>query len=203
MSNERERWNERYRSDDFSPSDAPSPLLAEFVESLPSGRALDVATGAGRNALFLAERGYRVDAVDVSEEALAVARERAADRSIDGEIDWIRADVDEYSLSKGGYDVVVVNYYHTLDRLPAIKEALAPGGVLVYEHYLRSSAPTDRGPSGDRYRFRSNDLLRACLDLTVLHYEETVRTDDGGSAAVVTLIARNSAGGAQRYPDRS
>ena len=66
-----------------SASDEPSPLLASVVESLPDGRALDVATGAGRNALFLAEHGYRVDAVDVSEEALAIARDRAAGRSVE------------------------------------------------------------------------------------------------------------------------
>ncbi len=201
MSDERERWNERYREEKYSPSDEPSPLLASVVESLPDGRALDVGTGAGRNALFLAEHGYRVDAVDVSEEALAIARDRAAERSVEDEVEWLRADFDDFSLDEDAYDLVVVNFYHTLGRLPAIKESLAPGGVLLYEHFLRSSVPTDRGPSGDEYRFRSNDLLRACLDLTVLHYEERTRTDDAGSAAVVTLLARNSTGGTQAYPE--
>ena len=200
MPDDRERWNERYRSDDFSLPDTQSPLLEEFVASLPNGRALDVATGTGRNALFLAEHGYRVEAVDISDEALSIARDRAAERSLD--IEWIRADFDEYPLPEGVYDVVVVNFYHTLDRLPSIKEALASDGVLVYEHHLRSTESVDRGPSGDRYRFRSNDLLRACLDLTVLHYEERTRTDDGRNATIVTLVARNSAGGAQQYPRR-
>jgi SAM-dependent methyltransferase len=204
MSDERERWNERYRNGDHGDGEEPSPLLAEFVESLPDGRALDVATGTGRNARFLAEQGYRVDAVDISEEALAIARERTADTDLAGTVDWIRADLDDYALPEDSYDVVVVDFYHTLGRLPAIKEALAPGGCLVYEHFLRSATPTDRGPSGDRFRFRSNDLLRACLDLTILHYEETTRTDaDGGRAAIVTLVARDSAGGAQRYPSHA
>ena len=203
MPDDRERWNERYRSDDFSLPDTPSPLLEEFVASLPNGRALDVATGTGRNALYLADHGYQVDAVDLSDEALAIARDRAAERSRSGDVDWIQADFDEYPLSEEAYDVVFVNFYHTLDRLPAIKEALAPDGVLVYEHHLRSSKSIDRGPSSDRYRFRSNDLLRACLDLTVLHYEENIRENDGRKAAIVTLVARKSSGGAQQYPRRS
>lgn len=95
-----------------------------------------------------------------------------------------------------------MGYYHALDLLPDLKEALAPGGVLLYEHHLRSADEVDRGPDGDRYRFRSNDLLRACLDLTVLHYEEGTRTDDGRTSAIVTLVARNSSSGAQRYPRR-
>jgi hypothetical protein len=91
---------------------------------------------------------------------------------------------------------------HTaLDRLPDLKEALAPGGVLCYEHHLRSPE-AERGPSDDRHRFRSNDLLRAALDLTVLHYEETTYDDEDGTTAVATLVARNTQGGSQRYPRR-
>lgn len=198
MRTEREKWDERYRSGEFDPPDAPSPLLEESVESLPPGRALDIATGTGRNALFLAEHGYRVDAIDISGEALALARERASERSLS--VNWIQADIDEYPFPERTYDVVTVSFFDVLHRLPDIKESLAPDSVLCYEHHLRSAEPTDRGPSGDRYRFRSNDLLRACLDLTVLHYEETTNEEDGQTSAVVTLVARNSSGGTQRYP---
>lgn len=199
MNEEREYWNEQYRTDDFQPPDAPSPLLQEVIDLLPHGRALDVATGTGRNALFLAEAGYEVDAVDISGEALAVARERATKRSLD--VDWTRTDLTDYSFAERAYDVVMVDFFTVLDRLPDIKDALAPGGVLCYEHHLRSAGSVECGPESDRYRFRSNDLLRACLDLTVLRYEEATRTVDGRTAAVVTLVARNSAGGAQHYPE--
>lgn len=199
MVDDRARWNRKYRTGKFDPPDEPAPFLAEVAEVLPAGCALDVATGAGRNALFLAERGYAVDAVDISEEALTIARDRAAERDLD--VNWIRADLDEYEFPVSAYDVVTVSFYHALDRLPDIKEALTPGGMLVYEHHLRSADPVERGPGGDRFRFRSNDLLRACLDLTVLHYEEKIRKDDG-QAAIVGLLARNSAGGTQQYPHR-
>lgn len=199
MGDDRDYWNERYRDAEFELPQAASPLLERCADWLPEGRALDVATGTGRNALFLAERGYAVDAVDVSDEALTTARDRAAARNVT--VNWIQADLDAYPLPTDAYEVIVVTFFHTLDRLPDLKEALAPGGVLLYEHHLRADPPAERGPSTDRYRVRSNDLLRACLDLTILHYAERSRIQDGRRSAVVTIAARNSHGGAQSYPE--
>lgn len=195
---DREPWEERYRSGQFDPGEQPSRLLTEHVEWLPDGRALDLATGQGRNALFLAERGYDVQAIDIAPTALKAAKRRADNRGVT--VDWIAADIDEFEFPTETYDVITISYYYNFDRLPDIKEALSPGGVLLYEHHLRSSDPIDRGPSGDRYRMRSNDLLRSCSDLTILHYEETTTEVDGRTGANVTLIARNTRGGTQSYP---
>lgn len=199
MTDDRSRWNEKYDDPEFELPEDPIPELERRIETLPDGRALDVATGTGRNALYLAEQGYDVDAVDVSDEALGLARKRATERNVD--VDWIRADLEEFELESGAYDVITVSFFAALEHLPELKEALAPGGVLVYEHHLRSADGVEIGPSSDRYRYRSNDLLRACLDLTILHYEERVRTVTDGSAAVATVVARNSSGGSQSYPD--
>lgn len=180
---ERARWNERYADEGREPPTEPAEVLAEYADGLPGSRALDVATGGGRNAIFLADRGYTVDAIDVSEEGLRIARERADERGVVDEIEFVRADVEEYEFSQGVYDVIVVARYYSLNALPALKRALAPGGVLLYEHRLQ--------PPGDdthRFRFRSNDLLRACLDLRIVSYEEPVEiTDDD---ATVRLVAR-------------
>lgn len=198
VTDDRTRWNEKHRDDEFELPKRPTPELERWLEALPPGRALDVATGTGRNALFLAEAGYEVDAVDVSDEALAIARERADERGL--EVNWIRADVAEFDLERA-YDVITVSYFAALDLLPELKEALEPGGVLVYEHHLRAADEIDVGPSSDRHRYRANDLLRACLDLTILHYEERLRTVNDGTAAVATLVARNTNGGTQSYPE--
>ncbi|WP_226005740.1 class I SAM-dependent methyltransferase [Natrinema salinisoli] len=205
MTDDRDRWNERYGAAEFDPVDDPVPELERRIGTLPNGRALDVATGTGRNALFLAEHGYDVDAVDIAEAGLERARDRAAERGVD--VDWTRADLAEFDPGRERYDVITVSFFAALEHLPDLKEALAPGGVLVYEHHLRSSDPV-AGPSTDRYRYRSNDLLRACLDLTILSYEERRRpVGDGegdgssdGAVAVATLVARRSSGGTQSYP---
>lgn len=203
MTDDRERWNERYRDDDFELPDDPVPELARRIDTLPDGRALDVATGSGRNALFLAEHGYAVDAVDVSDEALSQARARAEERGL--EVEWIQADLldDEFEPEPRTYDLIVTSFFYAPGLLPDLKEALSPGGVLVYEHHLRSSDPIEVGPSDDRVRYRSNGLLRSCLDLTVLHYAEVRRHGkaDGRASAIATVVARRSCGGAQSYPD--
>jgi len=199
---DRERWNETYSGDDeFELPEDPIPELERRIDTLPEGRALDVAAGTGRNATYLADRGYDVEAVDVSDEALERARSRADEVGVD--VEWIRADLTdpEFDIEAGAYDLITVSFFAALELLPDLKEALAPGGVLVYEHHLRSSDPVAIGPSSDRHRYRSNDLLRACLDLTILAYEERRREVNGGTAAVATLLARNSTGGAQSYPD--
>ena len=194
-------WDERFRRGEYPEEPDPSPVLERYVESFPDGRALDVATGTGRNALFLAEWGYEVDAMDKSTEGLKIARRNAESRGVDANVNPIRADATEYDFPESTYDVVTVSFYRTLDRLGDLKEALRPGGVLFYQHHLRTSDPVDAGPSTDRYRFRSNELLRACLDLTVLRYDERRTAADGRTAAEVVLVARDSAGGVQRYPD--
>ncbi len=194
-------WDERFREGEYPEDPEPSPVLERYVDSFPDGRALDVATGTGRNALFLAERGYEVDALDRSIEGLKITRRRAAERGVGANVNPIRADATEYAFPASTYDVVTVSFYRTLDRMGDIKESLRPGGVLFYQHHLRTSDPVDAGPSTDRYRYRSNELLRACLDMTVLRYDERRTESDGQTAADVAVVARNSAGGAQSYPN--
>lgn len=178
---ERERWNERYADDERAPPTDPVEVLERYVEDLPDGRALDIATGGGRNAIFLAERGYAVDAIDISEEGLAIARERANARDVD--VEFVRADVENHDLPEEAYDLVVVSQYYSLNALPALKGALAPGGALLYHHRLD---PPDEG--SHRFRFQSNDLLRACLDLRIVHYEEPVTITEDETR--VELLAR-------------
>jgi SAM-dependent methyltransferase len=199
VTNDRERWNEKYNTDEeFELPDDPIPELKRRIGTLPTGRALDVATGTGRNARFLAGAGYDVDAVDVSDEALDRAAATADREGVD--VNWIRADVDDFEFERDAYAVITVSFFAALERIPDIVAALAPGGVLVYEHHLRSSDEIEIGPS-DRYRYPSNHLLHACLDLTILHYEERTRLDDEGrTQAVATLVGRNSSGGEQSYP---
>jgi hypothetical protein len=99
------------------------------------------------------------------------------------------------------YDVVAISFYRAVDRFPDIKESLTPGGVLFVQHYLRTADAVDLGASTDRYRFAANELLHACLDLSVLHYEErTERREDGKRGATARIVARNSTGPRQSYP---
>lgn len=190
-------WDERYRAGEYPRDPAPSRVLQQYVDSFPSGRALDVATGPGRNAIFLAEHGYEVDAIDRSREGLKLACRNASDRSVT--VNWIQADVNMFTFPRTTYDVVTISFFKALDRLADIKASLVRGGVLFYQHHLRSSEEVPVGP-GDQYRFGSNELLRVCSDLTILYYSETRETVSGRPAATAQLVARKSCGARQSYP---
>lgn len=169
---------------------AASTILHALLESRPPGRALDLATGLGRNAAALAERGWAVDAVDLSRSTLDRARERVDPDP--GAVEWILADVDSYAFPRGAYDLVAISFFDVRDRLPAVKSTLAPGGILFYEHYLETP-PGESGP-GDRFRFGPNELLSACADLRVLYYVER----RVGGEPRVTLVARTDDGADRR-----
>lgn len=196
-------WDDRYRRGDYPTDPEPSPVLRHYVDDFPPGLALDVATGTGRNALFLAEAGYEVVAVDRSRVGLERARSRSAARVLDDRIEWLQADVPSFAFPSDRYAVVTISYYRAIDRFADIKEALVPGGYLFVEHHLRSTEPTPSGPSTDRYRFAANELLHTCLDLTVLFYDETSSENpDGERRANARLLARRSHGPRQSYPRR-
>lgn len=196
-------WDERFRSGDYPTDPEPSPVLRGYVDEFPDGRALDVATGTGRNAVFLAEAGHEVEALDQSRAGLEITRERAADRGVADRVEPVQADVPTFGFPTERYAVVTVSFYRAIDRFPEIKEALVPGGYLFVEHHLRSADETPSGPSSDRYRFATNELLHASLDLTVLYYDESTeeRPDDRRRASA-RLLARKSHGPRQSYPRR-
>ena len=194
-------WDERFRAGEYPQDPDPDPLLERAVDAFPEGRALDVATGTGRNAVFLAEEGYRVDALDQSRAGLELTRENARERGVADRIEPIQTDVPSHGFPEGEYAVVTISFYRAIDRLADIKAALEPGGYLFVQHHLRTTDPVDRGPSTDRYRFAANELLRACLDLTVVHYDERTEHRDGRRGATARVLARNSTGQRQSYPE--
>ncbi|QWC20678.1 class I SAM-dependent methyltransferase [Halorubrum sp. 2020YC2] len=196
-------WDERFASGEYPRAPEPSPVFRAYEPSLPDGRALDVAAGTGRNAVFLADRGRDVDALDASAEGLRIVRERAAERGIGDRIETVRGDVSTYGFPAETYDLIAMSYFHALDRFADLIAALAPGGYLFVEGHLRSAPPAGSGPSGDRYRFAANELLRAGLGLSVRYYDETTtERPDGRERATARLLARKSTGGRQSYPPR-
>jgi len=195
-------WDDRFVSGEYPRAPEPSAVLRSYEPAIPDGRALDVAAGTGRNAVYLAEAGYAVDALDASREGLAIVRERAAERDVADRVETIQADASTYGFPDETYELITMSFFHTLDRFADLIESLTPGGYLFVEGHLRSADATPSGPSDDRYRFAANELLRAGLGLTVLYYDETTEerpaTTDARRAARLPR-ARRSSGGRQTY----
>jgi SAM-dependent methyltransferase len=184
---ERCRWDRRYATGEYEPRTEPTPFLLDRLHDLPRGRALDVATGTGRNALALADAGFAVDAVDVSAVAIERARVEAERRGLP--VRWVVADLDTDALPGDGYDLVTVVRYRSPELWPRLVAALAPTGWIVVEHHLRTHRDDVVGPS-DAFRLAPGELLRAFGELRVVHYSEGVEpTDDGTASFAIARLA--------------
>jgi SAM-dependent methyltransferase len=187
---ERDKWNARYRDGAYEDRTHPTALLADWLPRLPRGRALDVACGAGRNALHLAAHGFTVTALDISAVALARGRRAAAERGLD--VEWLCVDLDEECASVlpvGGFDLIVwVRYVHRT-LLPLLAARLNIGGILLCEQHVATAEPV-AGPTSSEFRLAPGELARAAQPFRVLHsYEGLVTDPDGRRVALAQLVA--------------
>jgi tellurite methyltransferase len=191
---ERDKWDARYREGAYRSRTHPTALLAEWLPRLPRGRALDVACGAGRNALYLAAKGYEADAVDISSVALDRGRRAAAERRL--EVDWLCEDLDgdpERALPAGPFDLIVwVRYVHRT-LMPHLIARLAAGGALLCEQHLTTDAPV-AGPTSAGFRLAPGELRGSAAGLRIAYsFEGLVVDPDGRSVALAQLIGTKTA----------
>ena len=175
-SDDQTRWNRQHA---LSPrTDQPSVFLRRILDSegwdLRRGLALDVAAGTGRNAIFLAERGFRVVAIDISSIALDEARRRAEKKSLP--ISWQQADLEQIELPQAAYDLIVNLNYLQRSLIPQIKRSLKPAGHVVFETYLIDQLAIGH-PKSPAYLLDRNELLDHFRDFRVLYYHEGRFTD--------------------------
>lgn len=189
---ERQKWDARYANGAYAERDHPTRLLAAWLPRVPRGRALDVACGAGRNALFLARQGFAVDAIDISRVALDRARQSARESGL--EINFAEVDLDDSvpAIPEGPYALIVVVRYVNLTLYATLIDYLAPGGYLISEQHLAGFTNVI-GPGNPRFRVSASALRRACANLREQFYHEGVVTDpDGRRAALAQIVAQKS-----------
>ena len=150
----------------------PAEHLTRFASLLPSsGRALDVACGAGRHSLFLAGRGLRVVSVDRSLAALEEGRELARRQGV--RLDWICADLESYPLPAEAFDIIVGLYYRDPTMYERLRTALRPGGLIFYETYTRDQLHFSFGPRNPAHLLEPGELLEAFGGWDLVFYRET------------------------------
>jgi tellurite methyltransferase len=184
---DRARWNARYR--EGAKDHEPSPFLTGLDDLLPRrGRALDVAGGAGRHALWLARRGLAATLADVSDVALAAAARAAAAEGLP--LATAHVDLEREPLPAGPWDVVTVFYFLQRSLFPAIAATLAPGGLLVVAHPTRSNLARHPRPGPD-HLLEDGELPSLVRGLEVVSYEEGWCDDSGRHEA--RLVGRRPA----------
>jgi 2-polyprenyl-3-methyl-5-hydroxy-6-metoxy-1,4-benzoquinol methylase len=167
-----QRFNQLYSGTSNLFSTAPNAFLSRTVNGLKPGRALDVAMGQGRNAIFLAKQGWDVTGYDIADTGLDAARIAAEKAGL--RIKTVHASHDTFDFGREQWDLIVMAYtladMENTAFLRRLKESLKPGGIVVLEQM--NAGGTGKGPA--------NALFRSFQDLRVIHYEDTVDTAEWG-----------------------
>lgn len=197
-----DEWDRRYAQAGLVWTAEPNRFLAAEAAELEPGRALDIAAGEGRNAVWLAERGWRVTAVDFSEVALAKGRRMAEERGV--EVEWVLADVRTYQPEPAAFTLVAVLYLHLpaeerRDVLAAAAAAVAPGGtLLVVGHDVMNLTEGHGGPQDPAILLTPETVAAELPSLRIVRAERVQRppTEDahGGRPAIDTLVLAQAEG---------
>jgi 2-polyprenyl-3-methyl-5-hydroxy-6-metoxy-1,4-benzoquinol methylase len=188
---ERDDWNRKHGEAGPLFGVEPNRFLVAEVSDLPPGRALDVACGAGRNAVWLAERGWTVTGVDFSDVALENARALAEERGV--EVEWVDGDLRDWQPA-GAYDLVALLYLHVPPEerravLSRAGRAVAPGGtLLVVGHHSDNIAHGTGGPQDPRVLYSEDDVAADLGGLEVEKAEAVFRPVAGERDAIDVLV---------------
>ena len=161
----------------------PAQFLVENINLIPVGRALDVAMGNGRNAIYLAKVGFQVEGIDNSSEAIneALVNAQAEGVTIQTRIE----DLENIpSIDKDAYDLVICFHYLQRTLFPHMKTWVKPGGMLVYETFIVDQAQFGK-PRNPDYLLSHNELLDIFRDFRVLRYREGIIEDRKAIASIL------------------
>jgi tellurite methyltransferase len=204
MSSSQSEWDAKHQLTADDSSAEPTGILCELWPLLPSGAALDLACGTGRNALFLAERGLHVTAVDWSTAALDILEARARSRKIPTRriqaleetkrssragIDLVQADLERIDLPARFFDLILNLRYLHRSLFPQICRALRPNGMLLFETYTEAQLDFCAGPRDPAHLLKVGELREAFPELHPLFYRE-LRAGQG----IASLAARKPGG---------
>jgi SAM-dependent methyltransferase len=176
-------WDEEYRKKaDSARESPPAQLLVEAARDLPPGRALDLACGSGRNALWLAERGWTVTAIDGSPAAIATLRNHAAFSGAVIDAHVVDLENAGFTIAPASYDLIVMCYYFQRNLIEQCKQGLVPGGVMIVLALLM-----EPGKELSTFRLQPGELRGYFVDWEILHYREEM---DVWKHRTAELIAR-------------
>ncbi|MFQ5674121.1 MAG: class I SAM-dependent methyltransferase [Nitrospinales bacterium] len=180
---DKEKWDKKYACPDHQINPEPGEWLTTNADLLPGkGKALDIAMGEGRNAVYLASLGYDVLGIDISEAAMQNALALAERKNV--KIKALAADLDHYKFDDSGFDLILC--FNFLDRslFPEIRKALLPGGLLFFETFNVDYLKYSRFKQ--EWVLDHNELLREFADFRILRYREV----DRDQTAFASLVAQ-------------
>lgn len=177
MRDDIERWNRKFRGREVGEAPQPDPWLAHCALLPRGGEALDIASGSGQNAVWLAERGFSVTAIDGSLEGMRLAVALARRRHVD--LGAVVADLDHYPLA-GRFDLIIVMHYLNRPLFADLPDHLMPGGVLMVKTFNRDFLKTRPDFNSD-FVLDAGELTRCFGALEILEHAESPPGEYGKS----------------------
>ncbi len=181
MQQDRAKWNQKYQNG--SHPDAPAAIVKQYVQPANGKKALDIAAGNGRNALFLADQGYVVDAIDIADAGLSLFAGRHS------RINAICADLDHFNIAANRYDLIVNIKFLNRRLFPYILAGLTLDGMLIFQTFVGMPDCDAKPPGCADYYLRPNELLHAFLALRILRYTEAEAPSEGEDVRLASLVA--------------
>lgn len=181
-------WDKRYRSGFYDKNAEPHRLLQEFWRTIPGKTVIDIAAGTGRDAIFLASKGFCVCGLEKSVEAIDIARKNA--ESAGHCVSIIKGDAETLPFKKHSADGVIVFYFLERCIMRDISYILKKGGILIYETFLKRQNDIDTRKRDPRYLLSDGELISFFVDFELLFYEETISASADKKRAIARFIGR-------------
>jgi SAM-dependent methyltransferase len=172
-----DEWDERYRRGEHS-TNQPSPLLRQAIQNLKPGLALDIASGVGRHAIFLAENRWRVTAVDSSGVGIDILKQRAREAGVAVNARVTNLEKSDFQIEPHAYDLICDFYYLQRNLFPAIRVGVKAGGSVVAAIHL-NDGKADAKPHNPAFLLDPGELRDLFSDWEITYYREG-RSDEGG-----------------------
>ena len=184
-------WDDRYRRGESAGSE-PDPLLVRVTEICKPGQALDLACGLGRHALFLAERGWQVTAVDASRVAIETVLRYARERNLTLSAQVVDLERRNFTIQPASFDLICDFYYLQRDLFVPIRAGVKPGGAFVAAIHLATGGESDAGHN-PAFMLSRGELMREFIDWSVVHYQETDTGERHRPSAEIIAMKRDCA----------
>lgn len=180
------QWDQRYSRPTFIFGKSPAQFLAENYQYIPyEGTVLDMGMGEGRNAVFLAQKGYKVTGVDLS--SVAVKKSYLLAQEFGVKIKGVVASLKDYKINPGSFDAIICFYWVDRGMVDKIKTWLKPGGILIYEaHNLKEKSrdPAKKNEPSDHF-LREQELIRLFPGMRILKFEEPLHEKEFRSSIIL------------------
>jgi len=180
-------WDKRYREGFYDGATAPNALLQRFWHTIPRGPVGDIAMGNGRNALFLAGKGYSVCGLDSSSEALKIAGLTMTEKGKD--ISLVLGDAKNLPLKAGSMAGVIVFYFLLRNIMGELVNLLQRDGIIIFETFLKRQNAIDRRRNPD-FLLDDGELFSYFKNLDLLFYEETISDAEGRKRVTAKFVGR-------------